>query len=94
METREITFTQFLMPDGRQKSVTINRPTEIAKLAEEIIARGYRFECEMLTTREISLTITNKHGDADIEIVNNGPEVPAAIDQLITRFSSKIRKAA
>ena len=59
---RDITFTQYLMPLGTPKPVVIARPEPIAALADAIIARGYRFECVMLTTREISLTITNDDG--------------------------------
>jgi hypothetical protein len=39
----------------------------------------------MLTTGEISLTIADDDGDVDIEVVPNGPEVPAAVDRLILR---------
>jgi hypothetical protein len=88
METREIKFTQFLMPDGRPTPVIIDRPAHIADLADRIVSRGYRFECEMLPTREISLTITNDEADAAIEVVPNGPEVPRAIDRMIERFAA------
>jgi hypothetical protein len=88
---RDIKFTQFLMPDGRQSPVTIARPTPIADLADAIAARGFRFECEMLPTREISLTITNDDdGDVAIEVVPNGPEVPQAIDRMIEKFAATL----
>lgn len=86
---REIPFTQFLRPDGRPVPVRIERPDDIATKAEAIIARGYRFECESLSTGDVSLTITNdKRGDVEIEVVPNGPEVPLAVDRLITRFAA------
>lgn len=83
-----IPFTQFLMPDGRKNQVSIDRPDDIAAKAQEIIAAGFRFECEMLSDRNtVSLTITDPdEGDVEIEIVPNGPEVPVAIDNMITRF--------
>ena len=87
METREISFTQYVLPNGAQKTVKISRPAEIADLADAIMKRGYRFECELLTTSEVSLTITNKDGDADMEVVPNGAEVPVAIDRMIKRFA-------
>ena len=85
----DIPFTQFLMPHGRQSEVFIDRPDEIASKAQEIIAKGFRFECEMLSDyRTISLTITHpKKGDQEIEVVPNGPEVPIAIDRMIQRFA-------
>lgn len=90
MNKREIKFTQFLMPDGRPSPVTIERPAPVADLADIIVARGYRLECEMLPSREISLTIANDDGDAAIEIVPNGPEVPAAVDRMIERFAATL----
>jgi hypothetical protein len=89
-DKREIKFTQFLMPDGRPTPVLIDRPVHIADLADKIVERGYRFECEMLPTREVSLTITNDEADAAIEIVPNGPEVPTAIDRMIEQFAASL----
>lgn len=90
-DERTIQFTQFLMPFGTPSPVSIDRPAPIADMADAIVARGYRFECEMLRTHEISLTITNdKEGDVAIEVVPNGPEVPIAIDRMIERFASSM----
>jgi hypothetical protein len=89
-DTRDIPFTQFLRPDGRAMPVTIDRPHRIADLADAIIARGYRFECEHLQTGHASFTITNKDGDADIEVAPNGPEVPIAIDRMVERFATSL----
>lgn len=86
----DILFTQYLRPDGRKAAVTIDRPDDIAKLADRIIDRGFRFECEHLTTGHASLTIAGADDDEDIEVVRNGPEVPVAIDRMITRFAAKI----
>ena len=88
----DIHFTQYLRPDGRREPVTIDRPEEIAKLASLITDRGYRFECEHLATGHASLTIAGLDDDEDIEVVPNGPEVPAAVDRLIKRFAAKIAK--
>lgn len=86
----EIPFIQFLMPNGRPVVVTIDRPDEISAKAQKIIERGYRFECEMLQTREVSFTITDDDADHEIEVCENGPAVPTAIDAMITRFAKKI----
>lgn len=86
----EIPFTQYLRPNGRQTEVAIDRPPHIAELAERIISRGYRFECEELTTGHASLTIAGPDDDEDIELVMNGPGVPDAVDRLVTRFAAKI----
>ncbi|MEH2695620.1 hypothetical protein GFL93_12645 [Rhizobium leguminosarum bv. viciae] len=86
----DIHFTQYLMPDGRPSDVRIDRPDHIAEKAQEILSKGFKFECEMLSDyRTISLTITHpKDGDLEIEVVPNGPEVPVAIDRMIERFAA------
>jgi len=78
------------MPDGRKTPVTIDRPEEISSKAQAIIAAGYRFECEMLTTGEVSFTITDEDADHEIEVCQNGPEVPVKIDAMIVRFHEKL----
>ena len=83
-----IHFTQYLRPDGRPKSVHINRPQEIETKAKQIFKAGFSFECEHLSTGDVSLTIVNKAKEEDvaIEIVPNGPDVPKAVDKLIMEF--------
>lgn len=82
-----IRFTQYLRPNGIPVTVTIDRPTEIEAKAAKIAARGYRFECEELTDGTVSLTIADEiEGDLAIELVPNGPGVPAAVDRLVTGF--------
>ena len=81
-----IPFTQYMRPSGRPMPTSIQRPADIAAKAEAIMARGLVFECEMLADGTISLTITDPdEGDVDIELVRNGPDVPAAVDRLILR---------
>lgn len=83
----DIPFTQYLLPDGRRTILCIEKYGEIAQKAQEIINKGLRFEAEVLTTGEISLTITDdKEGDLAIEICRNGPQVPKAVDKLIKEF--------
>ena len=84
----DIEFTQFLMPNGRQDTVWIDRPDEIVARAKQIRAAGYEFHCEMLGDHKtISLTISNDEGDHAAEVVANGPEVPEAIDRMILGFN-------
>jgi len=85
----QIPFTQYLRPNGRTREVSIERPAEIYKKAMEIINAGYRFEVEELTTGQISMTISKDDEDCDIELVSNGPEVPVAVDRMITRFHAE-----
>jgi len=86
-----IPFTQYLMPDGRKRDVSISRPKEIYDKVLDIIDAGYRFEAEVLTTGQVSLTITGKDEDVDIEVVENGPKVPLAVDNMVNRFWEAVK---
>jgi hypothetical protein len=83
-------FTQFLRPDGRQVPVTIDRPAPIEAQAAKLIAAGYRLECEHLQTGDVSFTVTSKDCDEVIEVVANGPQVPAAVDRLVTKAAERL----
>jgi hypothetical protein len=81
-----IPFTQFLRPHGRQMATWIERPEPVALKATHILQAGFRFECEVLTTGLISLTISDAEADYACEVVTNTEEVPAAVDRLILEF--------
>jgi len=87
-----ISFTQYMRPDGRRVSVTIDRPAEIEALADHFLASGGRYECEHLTTGHVSLTavkmVDDEMADVEIEVCANGPTVPDAVDRLV-RASQK-----
>jgi len=80
-----IPFTQYLLPNGQRKQVTIDRDNETETVAHQLIDKGYRFEIEMLTTRHISMTVVDPDDTSDIaiEICDNDPEVLKAIDRLV-----------
>ena len=85
----EIPFTQYLLPDGRKKPVTINRSEEIGLKAQRLIDVGCRLEIEMLRTGEISMSVEHDPVDDDddgvlsMEVCANGPDVPVRVDKLI-----------
>lgn len=83
-----IEFTQFLLPDGRQKKIKIDRPKAIEDLATELDDAGHRFEIEVLMNGVISMTVEIEGPDGEEitrahELVENGPKVPKRIDKLI-----------
>lgn len=92
-----ISFTQFLRPDGRRGAVTIERPPDIEDLAKEIMRAGCRFEIEVLTTSQVSMEIVRDVPDPDIddsiaiEICDNGPEVPLAVDRLVKTAAHELK---
>lgn len=84
-EMMAVPVTQFMLPDGRRKAITVERPREIAERAHKIIGRGLRFEAEVLMTGQVSLTVSDPGEEVDlfIEISPNGPEVLEAFDRLV-----------
>lgn len=84
-----IPFTQLLRPDGRKQSVTVacSHNPELCKKATEILARGFVFECELLTTGQVSLTIATQEEDVAIEICSNNEQVYVALNKLISNFN-------
>lgn len=80
-----IEFTQYLRPNGRRKPITINRSIEVEERAERLIMAGLRFEAEVLTTGEVSLTVFDQDSEEDvaIELTPNGDHVGAAVDKLV-----------
>ena len=83
---KNIPFTQYKMPHGKKVDVTIARSDNIADKAHKLIDDGFIFECEMLMTGAISLTISDGKQDLAIELCTNGPEVLSAVDRLISEF--------
>lgn len=87
----EIPFTKYLI---FKSDVSIERPDAIVEKAKAIIAKGFHFECEMLSDyKTVSLTISDpeKGEDLDIVVIQNGPAVLDAIDQMVERFFASKR---
>ncbi len=84
-----IPFTQFMRPDGRSVPVSIEVAPAVAARANAIIKRGLAFECEMLSTGQASITITDpEEGDLDIRVVPNGPGVREAVEEMVMGFGA------
>lgn len=93
-----IPFTQFLMPDARRRQVEIDRPPEIESLALALQDAGHRFEIEMLTTGEVSMTIEVEVNGEDVtrshQLCDNGPDVLARIDAMVREAHAGWQAAA
>ena len=85
-----IPFTQFLRPAGRVRQTGIDMPENIEHMAHQLIDLGYRFEAEILTTGEVSLTCENGDELLSIQLCANGPPVLSAVENLVIEA---IRKA-
>lgn len=78
-----IPFIQYLRPNGRQIVVRVLRPKSVVAMALAVINSGCRFECEVLTIGQVSLTVSDGEVDIVSQLVPNGPDIPKAVDDLV-----------
>jgi hypothetical protein len=80
------------------RAAEIDRSPEVEALAEQFMAAGGRYECEELTTGHASLTavyeVDGEDQDIAIEVCPNGPEVPGAVDALVSSSVAWLGKRA
>ncbi len=86
---RDIPFTQYLRPFGRETRIWIERPAVIIEQAKAVLATGARFEIEELQDGTVSATVEHptwerkNRGPVMIELAPNGPAVPTMVDRLV-----------
>jgi hypothetical protein len=85
-------FTQYMRPDGRRRNIWAPCPEGLEAKASAIMDNDWRFEAEVLTTGDVSLTVSDGSEDVAIEIAPNGPEVPRALARLIETAFTKLSR--
>lgn len=97
----DVVFTQYLRPHGRPVCVWIERPSAVVEMASRLVASGYHFDIEELMDGHVSMTVEQNTPNADgedqpiaQELCPNGPDVPVAVDRLITRAIAVIESEA
>ena len=83
-----ISFTQYLLPNGKRQPIQIERHAEIEAIATRFIDSGGRYECEVLRTGDVSFTavkeINGEEQDVEIVLTQNHPDkVGPAVDKLV-----------
>lgn len=82
----KVPFVQFHLPNGRQTFEFIELPDTLKLKVDAIHQWECRLTAEVLGNGICSFCVEHYHGDFDMELCPNGPEVPAAITELIERF--------
>ena len=82
-EKMSIPFTQYLMPDGRQKEVTIDMPANVEQAARALIEKGCHFDIEMLSTGLISMTCEKGDDLISMEVCPNDERVVAGVEKIV-----------
>ena len=81
--TAKIPVTFFGLPDGKRHLVEAPVTPEIAKLAGQVVAHGFRFEAEVLTTGLVSIDCCNEDDQIAIHLCNNNEEVHGALEKVV-----------
>ena len=71
--------------------ITIDLPINLKPLYDDMVAHGCRLAVEVLTTREVSVTIsdTETGDDRDISVTPNGPKSNDGICAMLQREAWK-----
>lgn len=82
-----IRFTQYMRPNGRKVEAEIERGLRTELAAARFISAGGKFEAEVLSTNEISLTaafkVDDEMQDIAIQVLKTREAVPAGVDRLV-----------
>lgn len=87
MTTFTAQLTQYVLPSGFAKPVETDLPIEVEPLYKQMQRANCRLECEVLTTSEVSITVTHSKDKLDIDcsVTANGPAVQAGIIEMLKR---------
>ncbi len=85
MESFTVEFTQFMRPDGREKTVNTTLPVSAKEAYQEMLVADCRLEIEVLQNGAVSATISNGDEDIDCILRANGPGLQKAIANMIER---------
>lgn len=85
METIVVRVTQFLRPHGRRQEVETDLPARCKEDYEEMLARGCRFEAEVLVGGSVHMTISSADEDLDGCLTPNGPAIQEGMVAMLDR---------
>jgi hypothetical protein len=80
-----VDFIQYMLPDGKARETKIVRPAAIELMASVVNRSGYVLEIEILTTGDVSMTVSDEDHDMIQMICPNDESVPGQVDILVRR---------
>ena len=93
----QIPFTQFLLPDGRQRKTSFECPIGLENKVTQLLDAGSSFEVEMLQAGLISLTVEFEKPNGEIEtlsheISSNDLQIDNAVVKLINNAFNSFKE--
>lgn len=74
---------QYMRPNGRPLIRSTELPVTVKPLYDDMTARGFRFEAEVLSTGLVSITISDDNSDVDVDVVPNDPSIQNAMVKML-----------
>jgi hypothetical protein len=87
-----VEVTQYMRPDGRKVKMLTPIHDSFQAPYDVIKMRGWRIAAEVLTDGMVSVAVEDDEQDLANEIVENGPEIPRAIERVLAEALALIQK--
>lgn len=91
MQTFTAEVKQYLRPDGRVRMVTTELPLELKPFYDDMREHQCQLEAEVLTTGQVSITVTGPDADLDFSITENGPSLQPGLEAMLRRQAWKFQ---
>lgn len=85
-----VEITHYYRPNGRRKIECTELPDKHQKQYETMQENGCNFAAEVLTNNMVSSTIENDEEDLAIRVTVNGPEVQAAMIEMLNELYPEV----
>jgi len=81
----QVEIVQYMRPNGRPVNACTELPDVVSADYLDMVVNDCCLEAEVLSTGEVSLTISDGEEDVDIEVVSNVPEVVNGYVKMLKR---------
>lgn len=83
-----LTVTQFMRPDGRRKTISLEIPDDYKSKVAELQACECEITCEQMMNGQATQYISHNEGDFAIVSSNCGTDADAALLKMIKEFDT------
>lgn len=84
--TATVPVFQFMRPSGLRRAMQAPVRPEVKAMWHEIADDGYVLTAELVPGGTVHMTISSDEEDVAGRLVPNGPQVPRAMDAMITEY--------
>lgn len=81
----DVAVKQYIRSEDQIEHVTIELPNQYIDAYNEMTEYGFWFEAEVLQSSQVTITISNGSKDVDSVLVENGPGISGAMEDMLLR---------